>query len=111
MIANVQMAIKLMILLFSAAICRSEWTGTVPRMNGVNVAGLEFGTDTNGGSSGSYSPPELSQIKHFVSVGMNIIRISFCWQSMQVNMISSNPFMSDEINVFAEYYSSFLAKD
>lgn len=102
MIFNVQMTIKLAILLFSAASCQSFWTessdeqthalerrqnstppGMVPRMNGVNVAGLEFGVDINGTSTGVYNPPDLSQVSHFIGVGMNIIRFSFGWQYIQ----------------------------
>ncbi|EGG10321.1 family 5 glycoside hydrolase [Melampsora larici-populina 98AG31] len=84
MIVNVQMTTKLAIFLFFAASCRSIWgAASVPRLNGVNVAGLEFGIDINGTSIGNYNSPEFDQIQHFVSVGMNVIRIPFGWQYIQ----------------------------
>ncbi|EGG08510.1 family 5 glycoside hydrolase [Melampsora larici-populina 98AG31] len=61
---------------------------TLPRMNGVNIAGLEFGIDTNGGKSGSYVSPPLDQIPHFITGKVNALRFPIGWQYIQVNDVS-----------------------
>lgn len=65
---------------------------SLPLLGGVNVAGLEFGIGINGETSGSGNvPPPMDQIVHFLDSGMNVIRIPFGWQYIQVqcNKISS----------------------
>lgn len=56
----------------------------VPRLGGVNLAGCEFGTDTNGGSGTTYCP-SADQIGHFVSKGANLIRLPVNWQALVGN--------------------------
>ncbi|KAG7566855.1 hypothetical protein FFLO_01356 [Filobasidium floriforme] len=46
----------------------------LPRLGGFNIAGFDFGTDTNGGSN-----PATSQIDHFVKNGANVFRLPFGW--------------------------------
>ncbi|KAG0147470.1 hypothetical protein CROQUDRAFT_61622 [Cronartium quercuum f. sp. fusiforme G11] len=56
----------------------------LPRMNGVNMAGLEFGIWTNGEKNGNPSvQPPIDQIQHFVPEGVNLFRFPFGWQYLQ----------------------------
>ncbi|KAH9810631.1 family 5 glycoside hydrolase [Melampsora americana] len=108
---NHQRMLMLMLAMFSVTSCRYVWTGAgdqratllqrrdsgvpqqqsgnlskhvLPRMNGVNMAGLEFGIGTNGEKNGNPPyPPPLDQIPHFIKGGSNIIRFPFGWQYMQ----------------------------
>lgn len=62
-----------------------RWVKYLPRSNGVNIAGLEFGINSNGDKNGNINvPPPLDQLKSFLSSGMNVIRIPFGWQYVQV---------------------------
>ncbi|KAH9809741.1 family 5 glycoside hydrolase [Melampsora americana] len=102
MYTSVQRLVVLGSLLFSVASCLSirnnsrhkyhpkhqkkvtEKAGTsLPRMNGVNMAGLEFGIDSNGGQSGSYVPPPLDQISHLITGKVNTLRFPIGWQYIQ----------------------------
>ncbi|EGG01066.1 family 5 glycoside hydrolase [Melampsora larici-populina 98AG31] len=108
--SNLQTTLMLLCALFSVASCRSIWTGSgeqgetllqrrensvpdqaghrsdhlLPRMNGVNMAGLEFGIGSNGDRNGNPpQAPPLDQIPHFIKGGSNVIRFPFGWQYMQ----------------------------
>lgn len=93
--------IWLVLLLISIASCRSTRShsghkklserqnttakadSALPRMNGVNMAGLEFGIDNNGGQSGSYVSPPVDQIPHFITGKVNALRFPIGWQYIQ----------------------------
>ncbi|EGG01067.1 family 5 glycoside hydrolase, partial [Melampsora larici-populina 98AG31] len=50
---------------------------------GVNMAGLEFGINSNGQKGDKNLPPDLTQVDDFVNQGFNMIRIPFGWQFIQ----------------------------
>ncbi|CAD6564569.1 MAG: hypothetical protein CYPHOPRED_004081 [Cyphobasidiales sp. Tagirdzhanova-0007] len=58
----------------------------VSGLSGINLAGLDFGSDVwaNAPSTPhSYSVPPMDQIAHFASQGVNVIRLPFLWQYME----------------------------
>ncbi|KAI5255718.1 cellulase-domain-containing protein [Aureobasidium subglaciale] len=61
---------------------------------GVNIAGFDFGIDTNGGSSGSYVDPGTTgqaQMNHFVKDDkLNAFRIPVGWQYLVNNNLGGN---------------------
>ncbi|WWC97662.1 hypothetical protein V866_004546 [Kwoniella sp. B9012] len=71
----------------------------LPRLGGVNLAGCDFGMDTNGGSGTTYCPG-TDQISHFVSKGANIFRLPVGWQYLVGNNAAST---SLDATFFATY--------
>ncbi|KAH9810630.1 family 5 glycoside hydrolase [Melampsora americana] len=89
---NLQKSIMIAIGIFSIVNCLSvsldrrdeKSGGGLPRMNGVNMAGLEFGIGNNGQKTGDPpQAPPLDQIPHFIKGGSNVIRFPFGWQYIQ----------------------------
>lgn len=70
----------------SASPLTTRQASSIPRLGGVNIAGFDFGIDTNGGSSGGYVPPPTSQFAHFQSKGANIFRVPVGWQYLQPSL-------------------------
>lgn len=68
-------------LLVGALAATSLVSATLPKLHGVNLAGLDFGIDTNGGQSGGNVPPPISQVDHFATAGANVCRLPFGWQA------------------------------
>jgi endoglucanase len=66
-------------LLVGALAATSLVSATLPKLGGVNLAGLDFGIDINGGS-GNFVAPPLAQVDHFAAAGANAVRIPFGWQ-------------------------------
>lgn len=66
-------------LLVGALAATSLVSATLPKLHGVNLAGLDFGMDING-NSGNFVGPPIDQIDHFASKGANAVRIPFGWQ-------------------------------
>lgn len=50
---------------------------------GINIAGLEFGMNTEGTLTAPIGIPPMEQIKHFASQNVNTFRIPFAWQRLQ----------------------------
>ncbi|KZS87208.1 cellulase-domain-containing protein [Sistotremastrum niveocremeum HHB9708] len=52
---------------------------------GVNLAGFDFGANTDGSYTvpKGLSPPPISQVQHFTSQGVKLFRIPFAWQLAQ----------------------------
>ncbi|KAK4897056.1 hypothetical protein LTR49_028055 [Elasticomyces elasticus] len=78
---------------------------------GVNIAGFDFGVDTNGNSDFSDmviplasqgGPDGIGQMQHFASIGLNIFRLPVQWQYLTNNVLggsldSSNVAVYDEL--------------
>ncbi|CAD6564570.1 MAG: hypothetical protein CYPHOPRED_004082 [Cyphobasidiales sp. Tagirdzhanova-0007] len=57
-------------------------------LSGVNLAGLDFGSDiwaTAPAFPHDYLAPPMDQIQHFSSQGVNVFRIPFLWEYMEPN--------------------------
>ncbi|KZS87205.1 cellulase-domain-containing protein [Sistotremastrum niveocremeum HHB9708] len=61
---------------------------TGPFLQGVNLAGFDFGANTDGSYTvpKGLSPPPISQCQHFASEGVNLFRIPFAWQLAQSSL-------------------------
>ncbi|KAH8916030.1 glycoside hydrolase family 5 protein [Atractiella rhizophila] len=55
----------------------------LPRLGGINLAGMEFGIDIWGNVNGQAVDPPQDQITHFISKGANVIRFPLGWQYIQ----------------------------
>jgi endoglucanase len=53
---------------------------------GVNLSGAEFGTTIPGTLGTDYTWPTNQEIDYFASRGMNIVRVSFRWERMQLTL-------------------------
>ncbi|KAH9810629.1 family 5 glycoside hydrolase [Melampsora americana] len=81
---------------------KEHQAGDLPRMNGVNMAGLEFGMGTNGDKSGNPPyPPPLDQIPHFVKQGLNVIRFPIGWQYIQPEV--KQPLNTTYLSILDQY--------
>jgi hypothetical protein len=52
-------------------------------LSGVNMAGYDFGINTDGSATGTPVTPPTSQFAHFAGQGVNVFRVPFGWQYMQ----------------------------
>ncbi|WWC90297.1 uncharacterized protein L201_005230 [Kwoniella dendrophila CBS 6074] len=71
----------------------------LPRLGGVNLAGCDFGMNTDGWS-GTTQCPGTDQIAHFKGKGANIFRLPVGWQYLVGNNQAST---SLDANYFATY--------
>ncbi|WRT63122.1 uncharacterized protein IL334_000025 [Kwoniella shivajii] len=71
----------------------------LPRLGGVNLAGCDFGMNTDGSSGTSYCPG-TEQIGHFVKDGANVFRLPVGWQYLVGNNQAST---SLDATFFATY--------
>jgi endoglucanase len=82
--------------LFCAAACGSDdpapadddaTTETIPRLKGVNLAVGEFGHDNIPGVRGTdYDYPNADEVDYFFGKGMNVIRLPFLIERLQVTV-------------------------
>ena len=86
--------------------------GTGVKLAGVNIAGMDFGCDTNGTCtmSGVYPAPNAAQqMQHFVrDNGLNIFRLPVAWQYL-VNNVCGGKLNSANFGVFDKEMRSCLA--
>ncbi|WVQ94395.1 hypothetical protein IAU59_001474 [Kwoniella sp. CBS 9459] len=73
----------------------------LPRLGGVNLAGCDFGMNTDGSSGTTYCPG-TEQIAHFASKGANIFRLPVGWQYLVGSTTDSSSKALDP-NYFAKY--------
>jgi len=59
-------------------------------MTGVNIAGAEFGGKALPGQYGrDYFYPSAATISHFAAKGMNVIRLPFRWERVQLQLLNA----------------------
>lgn len=59
---------------------------SIPLLAGINLAGFEFGIQTDGSFTGTPVPPPTTQIDHFIKQNVNLMRVPVAWDSLQSEM-------------------------
>ncbi|KAG0147472.1 hypothetical protein CROQUDRAFT_468153 [Cronartium quercuum f. sp. fusiforme G11] len=76
--------------------------GQLPFLKGVNIAGLEFGMNTEGSLTGSgFVPPPIEQIAHFTNEKMNLFRFPVGWPYLQPEV--GKPLNQSELDLLDKY--------
>ncbi len=72
------------------------------RMNGVNLAGADFGYDILPGEFGvQYTYPNRGEVDYFQAQGMNTFRLPFLWERLQKDLFA--PLDAGELARIAEF--------
>lgn len=79
-----------------------------PEYVGVNLAGAEFGSSHLPGTyNKDYTYPTKSEVDYFISKGMNIFRLTFKWERLQINAYENlNSAELSRIKNLTDYISS-----
>lgn len=72
-------------------------------LTGVNLAGLEFGSNIPGTVNVDYGVPTTSELDYFIRKGMNVFRLPFLWERLQGSLNGS--FTSS----YQNYVTSFVS--
>ncbi|KAI9633316.1 carboxymethylcellulase [Dioszegia hungarica] len=87
---------------------RSIEKRALPKLGGVNLAGCDFGMNTNGNSGTSYCPG-TDQIAHFTKQGANLIRLPVGWQYLTANSQTSTSFDETFFAIYDKLVQASLA--
>ncbi|WWD22615.1 hypothetical protein CI109_107108 [Kwoniella shandongensis] len=81
----------------------------LPRLGGVNLAGCDFGMNTDGSSGTTYCPG-TEQIAHFVKDGANVFRLPVGWQYLVGNNEASTSLDSTFFATYDNLVQSVLSQ-
>jgi endoglucanase len=71
-------------------------------LTGINLAGLEFGSNIPGTVNVDYGAPTNAEIDYFMGKGMNVFRLPFLWERLQ-------PSFNGSFNgVYQSYITNFV---